>query len=87
LPSFESAGERIPFHVSRSFSVSWRPADAGGVHLDTGALLVAPKGMLALGFATVAAVGVAAGVAAGVTAGCCALAGTAGDRTVASANA
>src|SRR6185312_324069 len=50
LPSFERVGVRIDFHVRRSSSVSWRPADAGGVHFDTGAALVAPNGRLAFSF-------------------------------------
>ena len=56
LPSFESACVRIPFHVRRSFSVSCRPAAAGGVHLDTGAILSAPWGSVACGLVAAACV-------------------------------
>ena len=50
LPSLESAGFRTAFHVSKSFSVSWRPALAGGVHFDTGSAVAAPNGRFALVF-------------------------------------
>ncbi|MBI1808639.1 MAG: hypothetical protein HYR75_01970 [Gemmatimonadetes bacterium] len=41
-PSFDSAGVRIDFQPRRSLSVSWRPAEAGGVHFETGLSLAAP---------------------------------------------